>query len=149
MGHGNTRSGFTLVEVAISLFVFACIAIIFAGSVVLAEKTSHVNGEYAQAISLAQHKIEQLRAIGFGRLNYTEMDDPGNIIDPTPTSSPYSFEQVDEVSKYLPSSTAQLSISYDSESIARVTVTITWKPNNENRSKPASVKLVALITNVE
>ena len=144
-----TNGGFTLVESAISLFIFACVVVIFAGSVILAEKSSHMNGEYAQALSLAQHKIEQLRAIGFGRLDYEGLDDPGSIIDHSPASSPYSFKEVDNVEDYLPNSTAKLYISYDSGTIARATVIITWNKSSKGQSKPSEVKLVALIPNVE
>jgi len=92
----HSNKGFTLVEVMISLITFAVLTVIFGATVPLAKKTAHMNGQYAQALSLCQHKIDQLRAVGYGRINYTELSDAG-IIDDSPTTSPFSFNEVDQV----------------------------------------------------
>jgi len=127
--------------------VFTVIIHIFAGAVALAERTSYMNGEYCQAISLCQHKIDQLRAIGFGRLNYTEMRD-AEVVDDSPSNSPYSFVQVDDVDDYLPNPTATVALETVSSKTIRVTVTITWNTHSYE-AKTSSVTLQALIANVE
>ena len=83
----GSSAGYTLLEVTLSLFVFAVAVVIFAGTVPTAAKTAYLSGQYAQATSLCQHKIDQARAVGYGRLNYTELSDAG-IIDDSPTRSP-------------------------------------------------------------
>ena len=145
------RKGFTLVEVAASLLAFSIVVVIFASSVIMSERTAHVNGQYAQAISLCQHKIDQLRAVGFGRLNYDELTDATEIVDSSPTTSPYSFVDVDDVAEYLPNPTATLIIEtpYNGdENKAKVTATITWR-SAAHESKTNTFTLVGIITNVE
>ena len=146
--HSRAIRGFTLVEVIVSLAVFAAITMIFATSIPLVEKASHVNGQYAQAISLCQHKIDQVRAVGYGRLNYTELSDAG-IIDSSPTSQPFSFAVVDDVGDFLPQPQAQMSIvDLTAGKVCRVTVTITWK-QAAHTYKTSQLSISALVANVE
>ncbi len=149
----NRARGFTLIEVMIALFVFALVTVIFASSLILAKQSSKMNGQYAQAISLAQHKIDQLRAVGYGRLVYAELDDPENIIDSTPTSSPYHFEHVDDIASYLSNATATIKIedagsSYSSSRVKLVTVTITWKAS-PTRTTMSTLVQKAYIANAD
>jgi type II secretory pathway pseudopilin PulG len=145
----GSRGGFALLEVLIAMMTLAAIAIIFVGSVVLAEKTAHVNGQYAQAISLCQHKIDQCRAVGYGRLNHTELND-AEIVDGYPTTLPYQFDVVDDVANYLPSpSVCEVNVTPAADpDISVVTVTLTWR-NAKHRTKTSTVSLSALISNVE
>jgi prepilin-type N-terminal cleavage/methylation domain-containing protein len=143
----RSRRGLTLVEVMISLAVFTVLTLVFAASIPAAQKACMANGQYAQAISLCQHKIDQLRAVGYGRLNYTELSDAG-IIDDDPSSQPYSFMGVDQVENYLPASTAALTIQSVGTNMLRVGATVTWKPTTyTNRTN--TLTLSAIITNVE
>ncbi len=127
----STKRGFTLVEVMISLIVFGFLTVIFASSVIVAKASSKMNGQYAQAISLCQHKIDRLRAVGFGRINigYDELSE-AEIIDTTRTTSPYVFTQVDEVSNYLANPTTSLEAHIEpgtNDKVMHVIVTITWR----------------------
>ncbi len=142
--HNKTQRGrlrgFTLVEVMIAMFVFALVTIIFSATLIVSKASSKMNGQYAQAISIAQHKIDQLRAVGYGRLNYTELED-AEIVDSTPTGSPYSFKLVDGVANYLLDPITTLTIqdatsSYDSSRVKLVIVNISWKasPTRDDRS---------------
>ena len=142
-----TKSGFTLIEVTISLFVFSMLVLVFAGSVVMAKKSTSMNGQCAQALSLCQHKIDQMRAVGYGRLTYAELSDAG-IIDAAPDSSPYSFLVVDDVARYLPQPTAQVAIQAISTNVVKVTATVTWRIA-AHESKTSTVSLCALIANTE
>ncbi|MEN6372340.1 MAG: type II secretion system protein [Armatimonadota bacterium] len=143
----SNNRGFTLIEVMISLGIFSLLIIIFATSVPLARKSSQVNGQYAQAISLCQHKIDQMRAVGYGRINYTELSD-AEIIDESPSASPFSFAGVDNVDQYLPQPTATVNVHSMSTDKIIVTVTVTWK-NATHESKTSTASLSAIITNVE
>ncbi len=149
LGRFSGCRGFTLVEVMVSVAVFAIISVIFATSIPLADKASRMNGQYAQAISLCQHKIDQLRAVGYGRLNYLDLAAPGDIIDPGHINQPFHFEDVDQVGSYLPNPTATITIqNITPDKVARVTVTVRWKTaSHESRNRQLSMS--ALIANVE
>lgn len=141
------RRGFTLTEVIIALMVFAILTLIFASCIPVAHKTAKVNGQYSQAISLCQHKIDQLRAVGYGRLTYEELSDAG-IIDEAPLFSPYSFVEVDQVGSYLSQPNATLSIQTIGTDQIKATATITWK-RTMYEDKTSSASLSAIITKVE
>ncbi|MDH7603165.1 MAG: type II secretion system protein [Armatimonadota bacterium] len=145
-GLHSSRKGFTLVEVLLSLGVFVVLTLIFSASVPLAHRTAKLNGQYSQAISLCQHKIDQLRAIGYGRINYTELSD-AQVIDESPSYSPFSFTEVDSVEEYLPDPVTRLSVQYGSGEIT-ATATISWR-SGTSTDKRSTVSLSAVITNVE
>jgi prepilin-type N-terminal cleavage/methylation domain-containing protein len=146
----NNR-GFTLIEVMISMMVLVVLAMIYTACMPAAKKAGQVNGQYSQAISLCQHKIDQLRAAGFGKINYTELSD-GGIIDDAPTVSPFHFDEVDEVSTYLPPPITQaraivtVTDSDPSDEQLQVTVTVTWK-NATYQAKTSTMSLTATIAN--
>ena len=79
IGAKRRRSGLTLMEVMVSLFVFSLLIVVFSSSLIVGKSAAKINGEYAQAISLAQHKIDQLRAIEYGRLTYSELSEGGFV----------------------------------------------------------------------
>lgn len=142
----SNNRGFTLIEVMISLMVFVVLTLIFAACVPVAKKASKMNGQYSQAISLCQHKIDQLRAVGAGRVNYSDLAEI-RIIDENPSTQPYSFSGVDDVASILPESTTTLSVVYGTDEV-KVTATVTWKSTNYE-SKTSRASLSAIITNVE
>jgi prepilin-type N-terminal cleavage/methylation domain-containing protein len=149
-----SKRGFTLVEVVMSLVVFSLLVVIFAACVPLSQQSSSANGQYSQAMSLCQHKIDQCRAIGWGRLNYTELKNAG-IIDTAPTTSPFTFEDVDTVTTFLPQATATLKVEDLSQTIGgttvtytKVTVTITWK-NLTYKTKTSTATAAGYIANVD
>ena len=144
----TTRSspGFTLLELVMALFVLSVITLIFACTVPSAAKMAHMNGQYAQAASLCQHKIDQMRAVGFGRLTYTELHDAG-IVDGSPSSQPYSFAGVDSVNDYLPESSATVRVDQVTGQlhVLKVTATISWK-TARHQAHISSMSVAALIT---
>lgn len=144
-----SRSGFTLVEVVVALFVFTLLMLVFSGTISVSMSASRMNGQYAQATSLCQHKIDQLRATGFGRINYTDLRSAG-IIDASPATQPFSFVTDDGVANILPNATATITTSFldTAKQILKVTVTISWK-NASLDSKTKTMSLNAIITNVE
>ena len=140
--------GFTLIEVLVALTVVVALTTIFTATVPAARKAASVNGQYSQAISLCQHKIDQMRAVGYGRINYDELEPL--YIDDSRTTPPYNFAEVDQVADYLHDPTATL----DVDSIpgrpneVLVTATITWGTTT-HESKRSSMSLSAVIANVE
>ncbi len=141
------RQGFTLIEVMISLAVLVALTLVFATCVPVAVRASKSNGQYSQALSLCQHKIDQLRAVGYGRLNHTELSDAA-IVDDEPTSQPWSFEAVDEVASYLADPSATLTVQEVANNQRKVTATIRWRPAT-SPGKTSSASLSAIIANVE
>ena len=120
----------------------------FAACMPAAKKASQMNGHYAQAISLCQHKIDNMRAVGFGQLTYANLL-AAHIIGPSPTVPPYSFHSDDSISSYLIAPTATINVENTTNvNVKKVTVTITWKTTN-HESKTSSMKLRALISNAE
>jgi type II secretory pathway pseudopilin PulG len=147
MGFRTNEKGLTLIETIVSLLVFSFVILIFASAMPISGKSAHVNGQYAQAVSLCQHKLDQARAVGFGRLNFTELND-AEIIDSSPSTAPFSFRTIDEVLTYLPNSTATLNLVAVDSKTTRVTATINWKtlPTDQNTR---TVTLTALVMDGE
>ncbi|MCX6376861.1 MAG: type II secretion system protein [Armatimonadetes bacterium] len=141
----NKSSGYTLMEVIMSLFVLGVITLMFASTAPSASKMAYMNGQYAQAASLCQHKIDQMRAVGFGRLTYAELHP--EIIDDSPSTPPYSFAVVDSVSEYLPDATAIVRVDQvpNQVHVLKVTATVTWKIAR-HQTHTSSMSVQALIT---
>jgi prepilin-type N-terminal cleavage/methylation domain-containing protein len=146
-GYARTHNrGFTLVEVMLSLMVLVVLTLIFAASVPVAHKTAKMSGQYSQALSLCQHKIDQLRAVGYGRIEYEELSDAG-IIDDSPSYAPFSFVGVDQVANCLSHPTATLSLAFGIDEV-KVTAAVTWRSGTD-RYKTSTASLSAIIANVE
>jgi Tfp pilus assembly protein PilV len=149
---GRSTSGFTLIEVMLCVFTISLMALTLACVLPMARKTAIVNGQYAQASSLCQHKVDQLRAMGFGRMNYTELHD-AKVVDDTPTSSPFSFKNIDHVdddtvATYFPNSTATVTLQPVTGQPDKIlaTVTISWRPVR-NQTHTCTMTVTARIIN--
>jgi len=79
--------------------------------------------------------------------HYTELSDAG-IIDDIPTTSPFSFNEVDQVEDYLPQPTATLNVESLGSNQLKVTAVITWRTTTYG-TKTSTASLTAIITNVE
>jgi hypothetical protein len=123
--------------------------LIFGTAIPLSEKAAMVNGEYAQAMSICQHKIDQLRGLGYTNIkSYTALHTAG-IVDDSPTVSPYSFAAADSLSTTLINPTATITIADmtgQANKVAQVTVTLTWKAATYG-TKTCTLTLYALIAN--
>lgn len=139
------RRGFTLVEVMLAMFVVAIGVLAFAALYPTAAKSSRMNGFYAQAISAGQHKVDQLRAVGYGRLTYSELRAAG-IIDAAPTLPPYRFEAIDALDVELPQAIGTIDVRSAAPDLAEVTVQITWG-SRSIRSMKGENRVVTLIAN--
>ncbi len=119
------RAG-TLLDVLLALSIIGGGLMAFGALMPTAARTGSMVGKYEQASSLVQHKIDQLRAVGYGRLNYTELRSAG-IIDEEPLTQPYSFKIVDNLQDIFPEPEATISIIDETSNIRRVTVTLRWR----------------------
>ena len=107
------------------IFIISITAGIFFALLPTAAKSGKMVGNSNQASSLLQHKIDQLRGVGYGRLTYKELSNAG-IIDASPAASPYSFVGVDGMSQLYKNPVATVTIADYNTEIKQVTVTITW-----------------------
>lgn len=140
----RSHSGFTLIETMLALMIFSVLVLLFATAIPVAHRASHVNGQYAQAISIAQHKIDEIRATRAGRLSYDELSPL--IVDETPATSPYSFVNIDNVGDYLANPTATIAVDDKTYTdMTKVTVKITWNPTPYS-SKRSELTLVAWVS---
>jgi len=119
------KRGYTLIEVIVALGLVAAGTLAFGAMVPMSARSARMNANYQQAVSLLQHKVDQCRAVGWGRLTYTELQNAG-IIDASPTTSPYRFTTVDTLTAIYPAATGTLQVSDYSSDIRQVTVTMTW-----------------------
>ena len=90
---GRRRRGFTLMEVTLALMIFMMMTLVFAAVFPVAVRGAQQGNNYAQAALLAQHKVDQLRAAGFTKMDYADLLSLG-VIDPMttpPTGLPYSY----------------------------------------------------------
>jgi hypothetical protein len=127
----------------VALLLLATGTLAFGAMVPMASRSARMNANYQQAVSLIQHKVDQCRAVGWGRLTYTELRDAG-IIDASPTSSPYRFDTVDTLSGIYPTAVGTLQVTDVSSTLRQVTVTITWT-GSPVRQGNGSLDAVALI----
>lgn len=139
----NKKSGFSLVEAAIAMMVVASAAGVFFALMPMSFKTGKMVGSYQQASSLLQHKVDQMRGVGYGRLTYEELRDAG-IIDSSPSSQPYSFKTVDGLNAIYSVPTATIQITDYSASIKRVTVTLVWTGSSMQQGR-GDMTVTALI----
>jgi type II secretory pathway pseudopilin PulG len=119
------RRGFTWIELLIAAFIVSLSAITLVALMPMSAKTQGMVGDYNQAASLVQHKIDQMRAVGYGRLNYTELQ-AAQIIDTTPATSPFEFNVVDDLDTLFPNARGSIVISDFNSGVRQVTVTVTW-----------------------
>lgn len=109
----------------------------------MATKSQTMVNNEQQAGILIQHKIDQMRAIGYGRLTLTEMNDAG-IVDSSMSGSNFTFTTTDSLSTVFPSGAGTITVSDFSSVIKQVTVSITWG-GTARRQGNGSISVIALI----
>lgn len=118
-------SGFTIIEVAVALFIVLGGALIFSVLMTMAVKSGKMVGNHQQAVSIVQHKVDQLRAVGFGRLTHIELSDAG-IIDAVPNEAPYTFTKIDQLEQFFPNPVGTIQVQDIGINVRQVTVTLVW-----------------------
>jgi prepilin-type N-terminal cleavage/methylation domain-containing protein len=117
--------GFSLLEVMVAALILALTATAFAALYPQAHQLRSRAENMTRATMLAQHKIEQLRNLAFTDLNYEALR-VANVIDASPTSSPYTFTEIDSLTNDLPQGSGTLTIVEQEENLVRVDVTVSW-----------------------
>lgn len=120
------RRGASLIDVVVGAMVMAGGVLSFAALYPTAAQSSRLASDYSQAIAAAQHKVDQLRAIGYGRLTYAEMKNAG-LIDASPTASPFRFDGVDGLNSYLTLPTGTITLTSHSTGVTRAKISIRWR----------------------
>jgi hypothetical protein len=124
-GLGRRKRGTSVLEVIFSIFLIASAALMFSAMIPPAIKSERMMANHQQATSLLQHKIDQLRGVGYGRLTYTELRD-AEIIDSSPSTSPYRFTNIDRLTDYYKAATGTIVVSNFDANNRLVTLTLTW-----------------------
>ena len=140
----QAHRGYTLIEVAAAVFLMGVGVMLFGALYPTSYRSSRMSGQYSQATSAVQHKVDQMRALGYGRLNYTELKNAG-IIDATPNASPFRFEGVDELGAELPAAVGTITLAPARANLMRATIRLEWRgaPGQTRRSSHAVTILIA------
>jgi len=137
------KYGFSLAEVIIAIFLIALGAVMLGAMFPMASKTGKMVGNHEQAASIVQHKIDQLRGVGYGRLTFSELYDAG-IID-NKSTQPYEFTQADELAKIYPDPKGTIEITTFSSNIKKVNVVLEWTGSayNQGNGRITATALIA------
>ena len=135
------RGGFTIAEIALALVVFAMMTMMFAAVFPMAVRGAQYSSNYAQATLVAQHKMDQIRSMGYKTTTLPSDLVNLNIIDSTTQNADgsYNFTNADNlvssgaVHGYFPAGsqgtvaiTQYTGGSVPSGTIALVKVNVTW-----------------------
>ncbi len=160
--------GFTIAEVALALIVFAMMTVMFAAVFPMAVRGAQYSSNYAQAATLAQHKLDQLRSAGYSRL----FNDPQNtaltkltglnIVDAVNADGSYDFTTADSLDNsgtttgyFPPGSTGTVTIvdyattpagaadGAPSNVLAYVTVKFVWTNTGSANSSYSASTIIA------
>lgn len=143
------RRAFTLMEVVLSIFLLAVVAVIFGALFPIGQRLSGGAKWRAQALMLAERRMEAVKLLGYGNLTYDGLRAYG-LIDASPNTSPFSFTNTDDASnespaKMLPQGTGQIVVEDVAWDVKRVIVRVGWRDANGRRQ---TVELRTLVTNL-
>lgn len=136
----NNKRGAGIVDAIVTLFLLGVVGAIFTAVFPVSISCSRQAQEYKTATTIAQRKMEQLRAI-----NYESITQPlmaGRIIDSDSTTSPYSFTSIDSIADQLPSGTGKIDVDEVGD-IKYITVTVRWQGPSTPSTR--NVQLTTLI----
>ncbi len=122
----RNRRGVGLVDAVVALLLLALAGVLFSATFPTGLAAVRQSGETKKAVALVEQKIEQVKALGFESLSYSNLR-AANVVDAAPTDSPYAFTSVDSLSSNMAGATGKLVIDSDAPGVKRVTVSITWK----------------------
>ena len=128
----NRRTGgFTLVEVGMATALLLMMGLLFGTAVPAILRAPQFSGNYMQASELVQHKIDQLRAAGFGTLSQPAQLQGLGIISSVNPNGTYDFTAADNLTGYFPAgSTGTITLADNpnaqAHTLTDVTITIAW-----------------------
>lgn len=143
------RRAFTLMEVVLSIFLLAVVAVIFGALFPIGQRLSGGAKWRAVALMLAERRMEAVKLLGYGNLTYDGLRAYG-LIDTSPNTSPFSFTNTDDASnespaKMLPQGTGQIVVEDVAWDVKRVIVRVSWQDVN---GRTQTVELRTLVTNL-
>ena len=121
----RSRRGFHLVEALMGASIFALATTVFFALYPTATRGSRLVESYSQAVSAVQHKADQLRAVGYGSTDYTQLRNT-ELIDASPNVAPYHFEGVDGLAAALNGAVGEISITDFDANLRRADIRLTW-----------------------
>ncbi|HOK54820.1 MAG TPA: hypothetical protein PKV43_10170 [Armatimonadota bacterium] len=122
----HNRHGVGLVDAMISVFLLTLAGILFGAAFPIGFSAARQARETKLAVGFAQQKLEQVKALGYESLSYENLK--VYTIDETPSTSPYSFTSVDNLTSSLgESATGELTIADYAAGVKRAEVVITWQ----------------------
>lgn len=127
------RRGVGLIDVMITLSLLAIAGVVFVSTFPAGFSALRQTEETKKAVELAQKKLEQVKALGYESLSYTNLR-AANAIDEDQTTSPYKFTSVDNLVSALPASQGRLEITNYASGIKKISVTVNWVSGGNNRS---------------
>lgn len=133
MARLSRDAGFSLLEVMVAIILVAMAGVMFTALIPTAARTGKMVGNYNQACSIIQHKVDQLRAVGYGRLNYTELKN-ASIIDGDPASLPFHFTNVDGLDDLFVNPTGTINIEDWDANTKKVTISLTWTGSAQHQA---------------
>jgi hypothetical protein len=132
----------SLVDILMATMLLGFGTLVFAAIMPAMRQNARHTTEYAQAISAVQHKADQLRALGYGRLTFTEMRNAA-VIDASPTSSPFRFEAIDSLSSAISSPVGTITLSSPITNVYRADISLSWKSSARITSNHAISILIS------
>ena len=140
------RGGFSAIEVAVGGLLLGAAILLFGALYPISLLNSEMSGQYTQATGIVQHKADQMRLLGYGRLTYDELQTAG-IIDASANASPYHFTQVDALSSVLVNPSGTISVEPVVRDLVRVTVRLEWD-SGPNQSRRRVHEVAFLVSNL-
>src|SRR3972149_8690445 len=105
----RNRQGSGMVDAIVTLMLLALAGLLFSATFPSGFNAVRQGGETKKAVALAQMKIEQVKARSYESIEYTNLL-AANLIDASPSTSPYSFTSVDNLTSSLASATGTLTV---------------------------------------
>ncbi len=133
------QKGHTLIEVMFAIFLVGVCALIFAGSMPMANTGRAKADRRNLATSLAQKQAEAVKAMGYVNLTPSQLYTLGLIDSETAVATnTYSFSNVDNglvdsPALVLPSGKGRIKIETVDLDLKRVTIEVTWVEDGQTR----------------
>ena len=89
-------AGFTVIEAALAVFVLTMMGLLFGAVLPICLRGSQQTSAYSQAALIAQRKLDQMRAAGYGKLNLAGMQSL-NIVNAQNADGSFDFTTVDHL----------------------------------------------------
>lgn len=150
------QRGTGLIEVIFALFVLVMMILMFAAVIPSVARSSRYSSSYVMAAQLAQHKIDQIRKVGFSKTNADGLLEANLIDSATPTASngtavSFSFTNQDRLLSFFPQGAEGVvtvdnyapSFNGSSFTMRHVEVRITWRDAAGPTSSYSTSALVA------